>query len=366
MNQELAALKANNTWIVTDLPKGKKAIGCKWVFKVKLKKDGSLDRYKARLVAKGFTQKFGLDYAETFSPVVKMATIRYLLALAATFQWPLHQLDINNSFLHGTLDEEVYMAMPEGLPNPAHKVCKLIKSLYGLKQVSRQWFARLTAELAHQGFIQSKNDYSLFINKSEDDMCIAAVYVDDIILTGPNLPLILSLKTHLHTIFSIKDLGPLSYFLGLEVTRLSNGIILSQRKITKELIAECELDTSKSAKTPLPLNLKLLAEAGDFYTDPNHYRCLVGKLNFLTHTRPDISYAIQTLSQFLQAPRTPHLQALHHLLRYVAGSVGQGILLQASTQLTLQGYSDSDWGACPNSTRSVTGYLILLGKSPIS
>ncbi|XP_019106129.1 uncharacterized mitochondrial protein AtMg00810-like [Beta vulgaris subsp. vulgaris] len=256
--------------------------------------------------------------------------------------------------------------MPEGLPNPDHKVCKLVKSLYGLKQASRQWFARLTAELTLQGFIQSKNDYSLFINKSGIDMCIAAVYVDDIILTGPNLPLILSLKAHLHTAFSIKDLGPLSYFLGLEVTRLSNGIILSQRKFTKELLAECELDTSKPAKTPLPLNLQLLADSGDFYADPSHYRCLVGKLNFLTHTRPDISYGVQTLSQFLQAPRTPHLKALHHLLRYVAGSVGQGILLQASPQLTLQGYSDSDWGACPNTRRSVTGYLMLLGKSPIS
>lgn len=139
MQKELATLAANNTWVVTDLPKGKKAIGCKWVFKVKLKKDGTLERYTARLVAKGFTQKFVLDYEETFSHVVKMATIRCLLALAATFQWALHQLHINNAFffLHGTLDEEVYMAMPEGVPNPNHKVCKLVKSLYGLKQASK-------------------------------------------------------------------------------------------------------------------------------------------------------------------------------------------------------------------------------------
>ncbi|XP_048503120.1 uncharacterized mitochondrial protein AtMg00810-like [Beta vulgaris subsp. vulgaris] len=255
--------------------------------------------------------------------------------------------------------------MPEGVPNPENKVYKLIKSLYGLKQASRQWFARLNSELEKQGFVQSKNDYSLFINGYLNDMCIAAVYVDDIILTWPNFALIVSLKQHLHQVFSIKDLGALSFFLGIEVSRLSSRIILSQRKFTKELLSYCSLDLSKTAKIPLPLNLKLLAEDGDFYHDPSQYRCLVGKLNFLTHTRPDLSFAVQTLSQFLHAPKTHHFQALHHLLRYVASTADQGIMLQASTQLTLQGYSDSDWAACPNTRKSVTGYVMLLGNSPI-
>lgn len=256
------------------------------------------------------------------------------------------------------------MQMQEGVPNPERKVCRLIKSLYGLKHASRQWFARLHSELEQQGFVQSKNDYSLFIHNGDSSMCFAAVYVDDIILIGPNLTLILHLKNHLHQVFSIKDLGPLSLFLGIEVSRISDGIILSQSKFTKELLADSSLDVTKTTKTPLPLSLKLLAEEGDFYHDPSHYRCLVGKLNFLTHTRTDISFAVQTLSQFLQAPRVQHLSALHHLLRYVASTIGQGILLQASKQLTLRGYSNSDWAACPNSRRSVTGYLI--GSSPIS
>ena len=366
MQKEIEALTANHTWVVTDLPKGKKAIGCKWVYKVKLKKDGSLERYKARLVAKGFTQKFGVDYAETFSPVVKMATIRCLLAIASSKQWPLYQLDINNAFLHGSLDAEVYMKMPHGVPNPENKVCKLLKSLYGLKQASRQWFARLTTELQQKHFTQSKNDYSLFIYKDNVDLCIVAVYVDDIILTGTNTTILNDLKLHLHTVFSIKDLGELSYFLGIEVSRVATGIILTQRKFTKELLESCEMDVSKSAKTPLPVNLRLLVNEGEFYHDPAQYRCLVGKLNFLTHTRPDISFGVQTLSQFLQSPRIQHVKALSHMLRYLAGSIGQGILLQSSDELSLQGFSDSDWASCPNTRRSVTGYIMLLGKSPIS
>lgn len=158
----------------------------------------------------------------------------------------------------------------------------------------------------------------------------------------------------------------MSFFLGIEVSRLSDGIILSQRKITNELLVDCGLDVSKTDKTPFLVSLKLMAKKGDFYHDPSHFRCLVGKLNFLTHTRSDISFAVQTLSHFLQALRVQHVSALHHLLRYIVGIVGQGILLQDFKHLTLQGYSDSYWEACPNSKRSVTGYFMLLGSSPLN
>src|SRR5688572_23357200 len=184
MQKEIKALVDNGTWELVDLPKGKKPIGNKWVYKLKLKKDGSVDRYKARLVAKGFTQKYGIDYAETFSPVVKMTTIRCLIVLAASRHWNIFQLDVNNAFLHGDLSEEVYMKVPEGFPNHHNQVCRLKKALYGLKQASRQWFAKLVHELHSQGYSQSKNDYSLFLKKSEAHIIIAAVYVDDIIITG--------------------------------------------------------------------------------------------------------------------------------------------------------------------------------------
>ncbi|XP_021758730.1 uncharacterized protein LOC110723689 [Chenopodium quinoa] len=295
-----------------------------------------------------------------------MATVRCLLALAASKGWNLHQLDINNAFLHGDLHEEIYMKMPEGMSNPHNLVYKLKKSLYGLKQASRQWFARLTLELENSGFKKSLNDYSLFLKQDESDTMILAVYVDDIVITSTNEASILALKAHLHSVFSIKDLGRLHYILGIEVLHLSQGIILTQRKFSKELITESGFDVSKVAKTPLPQSLKLVSHQGDFCSNPALYRQLVGKLNFLTHTRRDLSFAVQSLSQFMHQPRIQHMQALHHVLRYVAHTLRQGILLQATAQLTLRAYSDSDWGSCPNSRRSVTGYIMLLGNSPIS
>ena len=182
MEKEINALQTNNTWEVVDLPPHKKAISCKWVYKTKLKADGSLERLKARLVIRGFTQQYGIDYQEVFSPVVKMTTIRTIMALAAAREWGMYQLDVNNAFLHGGLNEEVYMQMPKGIPNPANKVCRLKKSLYGLKQPSRQWFAKLKDTLLSLGYIQSKNDFSLFLNKTSANITIIVVYVDDILL----------------------------------------------------------------------------------------------------------------------------------------------------------------------------------------
>ncbi|XP_048502878.1 uncharacterized mitochondrial protein AtMg00810-like [Beta vulgaris subsp. vulgaris] len=258
------------------------------------------------------------------------------------------------------------MRVPEGVTAPPGCVCKLKKSLYGLKQASRQWFARLLEELQSQGFVQSKNDYSLFLKHENDDITIAAVYVDDIILTGSNEATIASLKQHLHSTFSIKDLGLLHFFLGIEISKTSEGYVLTQRKLTTELLDGCSLDITKPAITPFPLNFKLAADDSPAYHDPEFYRCYVGKLNFVTHTRPDLAFAVQSLSQFMHKPCVSHVQALTHTLRYLNHTTGQGILLKASPQLTLQAFSDSDWAACPTTRTSVTGYVLLLGNSPIS
>jgi len=192
------------------------------------------------------------------------------------------------------------------------------------------------------------------------------VYVDDILLSGSNLAEIQSLKQHLHSSFGIKDLGCLSYFLGFEVSYLPDGISLTQRKYTQDLLKASGFLNAKPTATPLPLNCKLTPASGVPLPDPTVYRTYIGKLNFLTNTRPDISFAVQTLSQFMQSPTSSHMSALEHLLRYISGTSGQGLLLRGSDSLNLHAYSDSDWASCPVSRRSVTGYVLLLDKSPIS
>jgi len=211
-----------------DLPPNKRALSCKWVYKTKLKAAGSLERLKARLVIRGLTQQYGVDYHEVFSPVVKMATIRAIMAVVAAKRWHMCQLDVNNAFLHGELHEEVYMQMPKGIPNPTNKVCRLKKSLYGLKQASRKWFSKLRDTLLSLGYIQLKNDYSLFLNKTSTHITIIAIYVDDILITGLDYQEIQHVKHHLDERFGIKDLGQLHYFLGLKVSQTEQGVLLSQ------------------------------------------------------------------------------------------------------------------------------------------
>ena len=237
---ELTALDENNTWSIVPLPSGIKPVGCRFVFKIKLSSSGEIDKYKARLVAKGYTQKYGLDYTETFSPVAKLTSVKVFLAIAAKHNWFLEQLDVHNAFLNGNLDEDIYMSLPPGLSiqgetNQGQQlVCKLNKSIYGLKQASRQWNQRLTLFLQQIGFIQSKNEYSLFTRVNSSGTIALLVYVDDIIIGGSSFEEIEKVKTQLKHEFKIRDLGQLKFFLGLEIARNLNGIHLSQRKYTSD------------------------------------------------------------------------------------------------------------------------------------
>ena len=220
--EEMKALEQNDTWRLVELPPNKKIIGCKWVFTVKYNASGTVERYKARLVAKGFTQTYGIDYTETFAPVAKLNTIRVLLSLAVNLDWELHQLDVKNAFLNGELEEEVYMSQPPGFedsPNTT-KVCKLNKSLYGLKQSPRAWFNRFLKVIKGHGYIQGQTDHTLFIKHSErGKMSVLIVYVDDIVITGNHTEEMIRIKEMLAKEFEVKDLGKLKYFLGMEFAR---------------------------------------------------------------------------------------------------------------------------------------------------
>ncbi|GJU14364.1 putative RNA-directed DNA polymerase [Tanacetum coccineum] len=272
--------------IITELLVGRKPIGNKWVWKVKYKSTGDVERFKARLVAKGYNQKEGIDYDELFSLVVKIVTVRCILSLAVFNGWPVYQLDVNNAFLYGDLEEDVYMSLPEGYFSKDDKrVCKLVKSLYGLKQAPRKWNEKLTSVLLENGFKQSK---------------------------------MMKFKIFLSSKFMIKDLGKLKYFLGIEVLESNDGLILTQRKL---LILEL-----------LTVVFGLLGI--------NNYQKLIAKLIYLTHTRPDISYAV-------------------HVLR-------KGISFNKGSDLDLKVYVDSNWEKCKVTRKSVTGYAVFMGKSLIS
>ncbi|PNX93517.1 retrovirus-related Pol polyprotein from transposon TNT 1-94 [Trifolium pratense] len=367
MQLEIEALEKNGTWIVETLPPNKKAIGSKWVYRIKYHSDGTIERYKARLVILGNNQVEGLDYHETFAPVVKMVTVRTFLAVAAAKCWELHQMDVHNAFLHGDLDEEVYMKLPPGFRSSTpNQACRLRKSLYGLKQAPRCWFAKLKSALLRYGFTQSYSDYSLFTLHRDSAELYVLVYVDDLIISGNDNKSIESFKSYLSTCFHMKDLGTLKYFLGIEVARNSNGIFLCQQKYTLDIIAEAGLLGSKPVGFPLEQNHHLPLATGTPLQNPDRYRRLVGRLVYLTVTRAELSYCVHMLAQFMHKPLEEHWNAAIRVVRYLKGNPGQGILLKAACDLQLYAWCDSDWAGCPLSRRSLTGWIVFLGNSPIS
>src|SRR4051812_12485303 len=326
MQEELQDLKKNNTWELVPLPAGKRAVGCKWVYTVKQTPEGKVERYKARLVAKGYSQTYGIDYDETFAPVAKMSTVRTLVSCAANFNWPLHQLDVKNAFLHGDLQEEVYMEIPLGFSTPQMigKVCRLKKSLYGLKQSPRAWFDRFRQAVCSMGYKQCNGDHTVVYRHVQTYITILAVYVDDIVITGDDVEEIQRLKTRLWKEFEVKDLGQLKYFLGIEIARSPRGIVLSQRKYVLDLLSETGMLGCKVPSTPVEQNHKLSAEGGD-PVDMEQYQRFVGRLLYLCHTRPDISHVVGVMSRYMHDPREQRMETSRKILGYLKGSTGKGL-----------------------------------------
>ena len=368
MEDEMLALRETGTWELVSLPPGKSVVGCRWVYTVKMHPDGTLDRLKARLVAKGYTQVYGLDYSETFSPVAKIASVRLFISLAATYHWPLHQLDVKNAFLNGTLSEEVYMEQPPGFvaQGESSMVCKLKKSLYGLKQSSRAWFGRFSEVVVDFGLQRCGVDHSVFYRHSSAGRILLVVYVDDIVITGDDSKGIQELKLFLQKQFQTKDLGQLRYFLGIEVARSSEGICLSQRKYVLDLLSETGMLGSKPLDSPMDPNTKLLPDQGELLDDPGQYRRLVGKLNYLTVTRPDVAFAVSVISQFMDCPRKTHWDAVIRILRYLKGAPGRGLLYKDHGHIRVKGYTDADWAGSPGDRRSTTGYCVMVGGNLVS
>ena len=285
MREEMSALEKNKTWEIVERPKGKNIVDCKWIFTLKYKADGSLERHKARFVAKGYTQTYGVGYQENFAPVAKMNTKRILLSLAAHYNWKLVQYDVKNAFLHGDLDEEIYMKILPGFEgNTGNKVCKLKKALYGQKQSPRAWFGSFAKVMKEFGYKQSQGVHTLFIKHSALGGVIALlVYVDGVIVAGNDKREKHDVKQKLAKEFEIKELWKLKYFLGIEVTYSTQGIFISQQKYVTDLLVETRKIGCKPVSTPMDPNHKLGEAKEEPMVDKRMYqRLLVGSYTLLT------------------------------------------------------------------------------------
>ncbi|KAK6150593.1 hypothetical protein DH2020_015525 [Rehmannia glutinosa] len=297
-----------------------------------------------------------------------MSPVRIYLALAVMFHWSLHQLEIKNTFLNGDLEEEVYMEQPPRFvaQGESAKVCRLKKSLYGLKQSPRAWFGRFSEVVISFGLTRCEVDHYVFYRQSSGKRLLLIVYVDDIIITGDDTRGINDLKNFLHLQFQTKDLGKLHYFLGIEVAQSDQGIFISQRKYVLDMLEEAGMLGSKPCDSPMDPNVKLLPNDGESMSDSGRHRRLVGKLNYLTVTRPDISFAISVVSQFLNSPRESHWNAVVRILRYIKNAPGKGIFYRDTCKINVVGYSDADWAGCPIDKRSTSGYCVFIGGNSIS
>lgn len=349
MKAEIDSLHDNSVWELVQLPEGRKPVGSKWVFKVKTNADGSIERCKAHLVAQGYSQKEGLDYDETFSPVVRSESVRSVIALASKNGLKLHQMDITTAFLNGDLEEEVYMKQPEGFlaDGQEHLVCQLKKSIYGLKQSPRCWNQVLDAQLKLMGFKQSTSDPCIYTSKTKlDGLFILAVYVDDILLAGKSQQKLAQVKANLGKRFQLKDMGELHYFLGVSVQQRSHEIWIGQPTYTQAVIKKFGMEHCKPANTPVTPGTKLLKGTQQSkIVDATLYQSAVGSLLHLSGwTRPDIAFAVSHVARFCSSPTKEHWIAVKRILRYLKGTPNYGLTYSSNvdTDGPLTGYSDAD------------------------
>ncbi|KAK4403222.1 Retrovirus-related Pol polyprotein from transposon RE2 [Sesamum angolense] len=310
MDDEMSALISRGTWELVEVPPNADIVACRWVFTLKFHADGTRERYKARLVAKGFTQTYGVDYFETFSPVARLNSIRVLFFLAVNLNWPMYQMDIKNAFLYGDLNETVYMEQPPGYVAQREKqriVCKLKKAIYGLKQSPRAWFDKFSRIIGEFGFSRCQADHLVFVQTTKTGMVVLAVYVDDILITGSDNDGIEEAKTYLQKHFVTKDLGRPRYFLGIEIAHSKHGVSLSQRKYACDLLQEVGLLGTKPVDTPMDSN-------PDFWNDDVHW------------------------------------EAALRILKYIKISPGKGLLFKRHGHVKIEAYSDADYAGKKQTT----------------
>lgn len=370
MLEEMQSIEDNHTWSLADLPHGRRAIGLKWVFKVKRDERGAVAKHKARLVVKGYAQRHGIDYDEVFAPVARLDSVRLLLALAAHEGWQVHHMDVKSAFLNGDLQEVVYVQQPEGFISAGNegKVLKLRKALYGLHQAPRAWYAKLDATLASLGFTRSASEPAIYTRGDSGKRLVVGVYVDDLVITGNRSDDIDSFKAEMARAFRMSDLGLLHYYLGIEVKQSTEGISLSQGAYAAKILEKSGMAGCNPCHVPMEQRLKLSKSSTEPLVDATAYRSIVGSLRYLVNTRPDLAFAVGYVSRFLAEPHEDHLVAVKHILRYVAGTSNWGLWYgrKEEVQANLTGFSDSDFAGDVDTRKSTTGVVFSLSGSPIT
>ena len=368
---ELDMLSEKGTWQLVDLPPGRKAIGNRWVFTKKFDEHGNLSRYKARLVTQGFSQIPGQDYSETFSPVMRLDSLRTLIALAAMLDLEISQMDIKGAYLNGTLEEEIYMKQPEGFSDGTGRVCRLVHTLYGLKQSGREWNKTISSYLTSIGFTRLSTEHAIFIRRDSSDFDIVAIWVDDFFNIHTSVLRKENLRSEITNRFEATYQGEPKLLLGIEFhrNRDAHSITISQNQYISKIISRFHLADCQPVSTPLPPGIQYQpATDNDTFEDPSLYRSAIGSLMYAAiATRPDIAYAVNSLSQFNVKPSQVHWNAVKHILRYLQGTKSLGITYDMDSgyaDLILAAFSDSDNGKSFHK-KAISGGVILLAGGAV-
>ena len=378
MESEYSSLLKNDTWDLVPPPEGKNIVGSRWILKVKRDEDGGVDRFKARLVAQGYSQVKGVDYDEVFSPVARYTSVRSLLALANAHDLEIHQMDVKTAFLNGSLDCDIYMSQPEGFVDPdrPNHVCKLKKSIYGLKQSARCWNTTLDEYMKSVGYRKSNADGCIYVKSVKEadghiSFVIMGVYVDDIIPISNNPALLKAEKAALCERFEMTDLGEIHYLLGMSINRdrESRTLTVSQPNYLDKVLKKFGMENCKPVSTPLEPGRKFQQlSPSDEPFDVQTYQQAIGCLTYIsTATRPDIAAAVSVLSQYMSKPSKDHWMGVKRVLRYLKGTLKYGLKFTAQEEKPeLFGYSDADWAGDVDTRRSASGYVFQIGSGTVS
>lgn len=373
MREEIGSITSNKTWELCDLPKGYRPIGCKWVFKKKFTTDGST-RYKARLVGLGNLQEAGVNYDETYSPVVRFTSLRTLFAYAAKKDLDIYHLDIQTAFLHGDLEEIIYMQQPKGFVarGQEEKVCRLKKAIYGLKQGCRAWNQKLDQAFKEINLTQSTYDSCIYAHHTTNKTVLIAVFVDDIIVFTDSIDFMDIIRRKLSSFCTLKDLGPVQKCLGINVTRnkAEGTIELDQTDYIQSLLRTFGMYECRKTSTPMEISGKNSTtvspeKSTDLASIP--YQSAVGGLLYLVQaTRPDLAYAVSTISRYNQSYDLTHWSMIKRIFRYLQGTKDYRLIYSKTGQTDLLGYCDASYAADRSDPRSVTGYTFLLQGGAVS